>query len=181
MTRDGDEWRGKAEEEDARRLEVSGTWLREAAPTPQRPHARARLVGWVIALVDRTWRRLAGPAGDTRVTENRQAVRDASQIVVQAAAGRLEAASLDGDLKRAQIAQLYAQATRDNAEAKVLNEEAAAKRIENALRLAEAFGVRASVERLPDGTFALVLGGAVIQQLSGEAAPGAGASDEGSA
>jgi hypothetical protein len=141
--------------------------------------AREGIVGYLVGAVQRIVNTLSGPPSEERGQESRRAIAQATKLAAEAAAGRLEAASLEGDIKSAEIAERYANARLLNAQAAKVEEETAWARLEKAISVAQMLGVSVDIATLADGTPAVVLGDATTISLinreergtSDEAAP----------
>jgi hypothetical protein len=120
----------------------------------------ARLVDGVVAAFSIAARKVmrAFDVGSAGQDMGAQAMGDAGGLTVSAVAGKLEGASLEGEIRRAEIARLFAEARKLNAEAEKIEVDTAGSRLEQVLQLANAMEVRVGLSRLPDGTPCITLG-----------------------
>lgn len=87
-----------------------------------------------------------------------EGVQNATELATSAVTGKLEGASLEGDLKRAQIAELYANARKSNAEAGKIERETAWLEMERCIEIAQLLGASVGVSKLADGRLCLTMG-----------------------
>jgi hypothetical protein len=81
----------------------------------------------------------------------------------------MEGASLEGQLKAAEIAELYSRVTKQNAEEAKIREETIWLRISSQVDLMRKLGAEPRVMELPDGTLGIVIGDKVFSRLRGTA------------
>lgn len=127
------------------------------------------LVGDIVTALRRSLgkERQAGESDPIKET-----LQDATQTALDAYEGKLDAMSLEGDYKRAQIANLYIENRKANAEARKLEAEAemaeirlARERVQSYLDLFERMGVEIGITRLPDGRLAITIGDDLVKLL----------------
>jgi len=81
----------------------------------------------------------------------------------------MEGASLEGQLKAAQIAELYARASKENAEGAKIEEEKLWFQLNSQIDLLQKLGAGHRIVQLPDRTLAIVIGDKVLRTLPGTA------------
>jgi hypothetical protein len=147
-------WRDSSEEESAPRISVT-----RLSEEPPRGRARARLVDQLIGIVNAVLDKVAGrPSGPVQGAL-RAVAKDGTKVISEAAAGRLEAMSLEGDHKLAEITEKYASARLHNAQASQIEQQMAFERLERSIALLKAAGVKFEVGARADGTPVLIVGG----------------------
>lgn len=162
------DWEPTAEGE---QKDVAALRLTEKS-TDSTTSARQEIVGWLVGSMVRLWQRFLGEVQNNEAPPSTKAIGNATKLASEAATGKLEAASLEGNLKLAEIAQAYANARLLNAQAKKIEEETALLRVEKSLEVVRMLGVKLEVARLPDGTPALLLGDeAFLAAFSEQSAP----------
>lgn len=152
--------------------------LVEEEPGPS--GARDRLIRGIAAAVSiaiRVWGRKLRPAA---AAITRAAAQDATALTVSAVTGKLAAASLEGEIKKAEIAERYANARKANAEARKANAEArkadaeaaqveertARERVQRAIEAVEILGAEVRFTLLPDGRPCFTLGDGLTETES---------------
>lgn len=135
----------------------------------QEPRSRNRIAAALAVAVGWLFERLNNPTQDGEEPPIPQEVKPilqgVTELVASAYEGRAIAASLEGQLREAQIQKTYAEKRKLNAEASEIEqrtawerEKRALERLEDAIEAAELLGGAGNVARLPDGRCVILLG-----------------------
>lgn len=146
----------------AQQHDIYAARLVEDSDSPVR-HARYRLISGIATGLRILTRRVSAlfisdSASSNRTGITEGAVGDAGTLAASAVTGKLEGASLEGELKRAEISRMYADARKANAEASKIESDQAWADVERTIRLAQLLGGTVELTRLPDGTPCLTIG-----------------------
>jgi hypothetical protein len=155
-----------SEDEHRAKRDIYGVNIVEAPDEDGQARAK-RLVNGIGAAVAIAARRVMARLGVQPETVQRstEGVQDATELATSAVTGKLEGASLEGEFKRAQIAEHYANARRANAEAGKIEADTAWSDLERCIDLAQRLGAPVGVSKLPDGRLCISLGEGPTAQL----------------
>ena len=164
-----EEYRPNADEEPTRTL--GHTRLRgEAGPGGT---ARDELTRALVRLVFQAARKLAKKDATEEVGALAHGLAHATKLASNAAAGKLEAISLEGPMKQAEIANVYADIRLKNADIRVKNAQAqeieeriAFARVERVVKLIMTLGVPVDAAQLADQVEALLLGDGLGESIA---------------
>jgi hypothetical protein len=131
--------------------------------------AREELTVALIRLVDRVARKASGTADDAAPGAVRIGIANATKVATNAALGKLYYSILEGGLKQAEIANLYADARLKNAQAAEIEERTAIERLERSVKLAMSLGSPVNVAVIANALESVLLG----DGLSAEVEPSA--------